>query len=101
MFTGDWNAGALAQLAQYPIVTIEKWMGALASCRAGGMGPCCGAAGECVEDAIVRNFKALKAVNKNVSTVCTPAVLGPFPMQLPVVLFCSILSYLQHSDCKC
>ena len=35
-FTGDWNEESLLQLAKYPIVTIEKWMGSLASCKAGG-----------------------------------------------------------------
>lgn len=68
-FTGDFNEEALQQLARYPIVTLEKWMGSLASCKASGMTPCCGEGGECVGDTIVRNFKRLKAINANVSTV--------------------------------
>ena len=74
-YTGDWNEAALAQLSKYPIVTIEKWMGSLAGCKAYGWAPCCGGDNadsqmdECEEDRIIRNFKKLKAVNKNVSTV--------------------------------
>jgi hypothetical protein len=68
-FTGDFNDNALQQLAKYPIVTIEKWMGSLASCKAGGWSPCCGDGGVCLEDRAVANFKRLKALNANVSTV--------------------------------
>ena len=68
-FTGDWNEESLRQLSRYPIVTIEKWMGSLASCKAGGWSPCCGEGGVCEEDRIISNFARLKAVNKNVSTV--------------------------------
>jgi hypothetical protein len=77
-FTGDWNNESLLQLAKYPIVTIEKWMGSLAACKADGWSPCCGAGGGadevgetavCEEDRIISNFARLKAINKNVSTV--------------------------------